>query len=331
MEAHLQTLHLREPFRIAHGTSHTRTVLRVTHNGAVGEAPFVPYYGECPEESLRWVQSLSSLTDAVPENAPRAVRLALDLLRLDAQGRRFKTSLGALFDIPFSQPLPAARSLSIPRSLDELTQKISTASAQFSRFKLKLGSGSVAFDLALVEHAKNTAPHALFFADANGGWSLAEALEILPRLKRLGLAFVEQPVAHTEGPHAWRTLHEQLGTGAPPLYADESVHGAGDIEEIGEWIAGVNVKLLKCGTFAAAVDCIRAARARGLCVLLGCMIESSIGTSAASHLAPLADWIDLDGHLWLQNDDYEGIQFDSRGMLLPPTLSGIGVLPRKSP
>jgi L-alanine-DL-glutamate epimerase-like enolase superfamily enzyme len=329
VDAHLHTLHLREPFRIAHGVSSTRTVLRLSRDGAIGEAPFVPYYEDPPEEVLHWIETLHDPEECGAENAPRTVRLAFELLQLDAEGKRAGKSLGELFKVPFVQPQPVARSVSIPENLEDFSQKILRLTTQFSILKLKLGSGCIAFDKRVVEHAKEAAPEKVLFADANGGWSIEQAVEILPHLKNLGVAFVEQPIARIGGARAWKTLHETLREDAPPLYADESVQNPFQLEEIGEWIAGVNVKLLKCGSFAGALEFIRLARMRGLRVLLGCMIESSIGTTAASHLAPLADWVDLDGHLWVQNDDYTGIQFDSRGMLLPPTFPGIGAQKRE--
>ena len=88
---------------------------------------------------------------------------------------------------------------------------------------------------------------------------------------------------------------------------------------------GINVKLLKCGGVAEAIEAIHTARRLNMRVLLGCMIESSIGVTAAAHLAHLADWIDLDGHLYVANDDFTGVQYDESGNLLLPDRPGIGV------
>jgi L-alanine-DL-glutamate epimerase-like enolase superfamily enzyme len=85
----------------------------------------------------------------------------------------------------------------------------------------------------------------------------------------------------------------------------------------------VNVKLLKCGSFAGAITMIEEARHHGLRVL-GCMIESSIGVTAGAHLAPWADWVDLDGHLYLADDDYSGVLFDASGCVEMPDQPGIG-------
>jgi L-alanine-DL-glutamate epimerase-like enolase superfamily enzyme len=101
-----------------------------------------------------------------------------------------------------------------------------------------------------------------------------------------------------------------------------------DVPQLSGLADGVNVKLLKCGGWHRAREMILAARVHRLRVMLGCMIEGSIGVTAAAHLAPLADWIDLDGHLYVANDDYEGILYDERGMLVMPQMPGIGVTRR---
>ena len=123
-------------------------------------------------------------------------------------------------------------------------------------------------------------------------------------------------------------LRANLPADAPPIFADESVQSAADLPALAHYIDGVNVKLLKCGSFDGAVAMIAAAREHKLGVLLGCMIESSLGITAAAHLAPWADWIDLDGHLHLSNDDFDGLQFSEEGLLIMPPRPGIGAIPR---
>jgi L-alanine-DL-glutamate epimerase-like enolase superfamily enzyme len=321
--AEIKPLRLIEPFRIAHGTSDERSVLRVRWRDHIGEAPFVPYYPEDPEETLAWVTGLEWQPGDPLPRGPRAGVLALDLLDRDVsdglRGIAVREGVGNR-----SAP-PGCRSLSIPGSLDEFAEKVRAAAAQFRVLKLKLGSGDIARDEEIVARAREAAPKAMLFADANGGWSCAEAARILPRLARFGLEFVEQPVSHRGGLDAWRELRSTLASRSLPVFADESLQTADDVLAFAPWIDGVNVKLLKSGTVDGAVAAIRAARALGKQVLLGCMIESSVGVTAAAHLARLADWIDLDGHLWVANDDYEGIRYGDDGSLVLPCKAGIGV------
>jgi L-Ala-D/L-Glu epimerase len=323
-EASIQTLHLREPFRIAHGTSTTRQVLRVHEGGAVGEAPFVPYYDGDPEPALAWVQG------AAGGKSTRATTLALDLLRLDQAGEPlWKVAERALGPGRAFGEIPVCRSLSIPTDLTEFAERVRETAQQFQVLKLKLGSGDLGHDEEVVRTARAAAPSATLFADVNGGWSVAAAVEMMGRLRDSGLALIEQPLHHHEELEAWKELKEISPGGAPPVYADESVCTAEDVRRYAGVVDGVNVKLLKAGTFGGAVEAIRAARRHGLRVLVGCMIESSIGITAAAHLAPWANLTDLDGHLYLTEDDFEGVTFDARGRIEMPERDGIGARPRR--
>jgi L-alanine-DL-glutamate epimerase-like enolase superfamily enzyme len=322
-EAVLKTLHLTEPFRIAHGVSSTRQVVRIIDGRATGEAPFVPYYGESPEDTLAWLQG-----PQVGEGT-RAGRLALDLFHADQKPEplwhRAERTLGP--GRPW-QDIHACRSLGISTDLSAFAEKVRQTARQFRVLKLKLGSGDLVHDEAIVATARDAAPQATMFADVNGGWSVDETVQMLPRLVRYDLALVEQPIHHHGGVDAWSELRSKLPSESLPLYADESAQNAGDVHRLAPLVQGVNVKLLKCGSFAGGIEMIASARQHGLGIILGCMIESSLGTTAAAHLAPWADYVDLDGHLYLADDDYLGITFDAEGRLLMPQENGIGARPR---
>ena len=328
LHVELKTLRLSEPFRIAHGTSDERTVLRLRYGDAVGEAPFVPYYKERTEDTLRWIQGLAWRGGPVPVDGPRAGRLALDLLWHDISGKQRGQTLAGMWRLDTTHLPPGCRSFSIPVDLDVFAKKVRGTSRQFGVLKLKLGSGNVDFDEAICACACEAAPQATIFAEANGGWSAAEAARLIPLLARRGLKFIEQPVHHDGGVEAWKELRAALPSCPLPLYADESVQQADDVVRLKGLVDGVNIKLLKSGSFAEARTAMRFARDLGMKVMLGCMIESSIGVTAAAHLAPLADWIDLDGHLYVANDDYEGIAYSEDGDMIMPGRPGIGVVPR---
>lgn len=316
MEAELHQLILNEPFRIAHGTSNERAVVRVRSGGSVAEAPFVPYYGESPEETLALLRGLASVTDELPDDAPRAARLALDLLRHDMAAKAAGLPLWKHLGLPDPNGKSGCRSFSIPVDLESFKERVGETAVQFRVLKLKLGSGNIDFDEAIVAAAREAAPRATLIADANGGWSPTEAARILPRLEKHELTLVEQPVTHKQGLEPWRELESRLVRRFVPMVADESAQTAADVEPLEPFVDGVNVKLLKCASFDGAREMIAAARARGMKVLLGCMIESNLGTAAAAHLAGCVDWIDLDGHLYVANDDFAGlIRFDANGAL----------------
>lgn len=328
LEASLKTLHLVEPFRIAHGTSATRQVLRVTENGHTAEAPFVPYYEEDPETTL------AALNQAVlPQPLPRTAMLALNLLKHDIVGHatgRSLTDVAAshLVELPRKRLPPGCRSFGIPLDLDIFDQRVREVSQQFRVLKLKLGSGDLGLDVATASVARNAAPDADLIFDVNGGWDPMEAPLMIEKLSYYNPVLIEQPIHHNHGPEAWEELRANLPGNVPPIYADESVQTAEDIPDLAPWVDGVNLKLLKCGSFDAALAFLKRARKLNLQVMLGCMVESSLGTTAAAHLAPWADWIDLDGHLSLTNDDFVGITYDARGNLILPRRAGIGAVPR---
>jgi L-alanine-DL-glutamate epimerase-like enolase superfamily enzyme len=324
LHAEVKTLHLTTPFRIAHGVSSERQVLRVSYGKAMGEAPFVPYYHEDPTETLRWIQELDWNIGPAPQEGPKAGRLALDVLWHDWLGRRDSKPVWQLLGIGTFASASACRSFSIPSDLDEFKELVANVNRQFRVLKLKLGSGNIDFDEAIAAYAHEAAPNAKIFADANGGWSVADASTIIPRLLRRDIAFVEQPVHHERGTDIWRELRSALPSRSMPLFADESAQSAADVDQLAELADGVNVKILKCGGLRQAVTMIERARACRVQVMLGCMIESSIGVTAAAHLAPLADWIDLDGHLYLADDDSMGLNFDDAGELNMPKKPGIG-------
>ncbi|MBK8090605.1 MAG: hypothetical protein IPK32_01045 [Verrucomicrobiaceae bacterium] len=321
MNCHLHTLHLREPFRIAHGTSSTRQVLRIQQDSHTVEAPFVPYYGENPDETLRIV------TQAVlPQKLPQTASLAFNLLRHDilctAQNQPLSSiaadSLGSAGVVP-----PGCRSLGIPDDLAAFADKVRALAADFRVLKLKLGSGDLGLDIATVSVARMAAPEAQIMIDVNGGWDVVQAVSMIEKLAEYEPALIEQPIHHRHGIDAWIDLRANLSAKAPPIFADESAQTAADVEALAPYVDGVNVKLLKCGSFDGAVAMIAAARKHSLRVLLGCMIETSLGVTTAAHLAPWADWIDLDGHFYVANDDFDGLYYD-KGTLLMPQRPGIG-------
>jgi L-alanine-DL-glutamate epimerase-like enolase superfamily enzyme len=323
----IKTLQLIEPFRIAHGTSATRQVLRAADGGLVTEAPFVPYYGEDSAQTLALLQQA-----VLPVSLPRTASLALNLLHHDTVGHQTGRPLADYAQSRLGAPIrptpPGCRSFSIPDDLDAFAEKVSAISRQFPVLKLKLGSGDLGLDIATVSVARQAAPEASLLLDVNGGWDMAEAPLMIEKLAEYSPVLIEQPIHHRLGVEGWEELRALLPGNALPIYADESIQTAEDIVALADFVDGVNIKLLKCGSFDTAVAMISTAREHTLQVLLGCMIETSLGTTAAAHLAPWADWIDLDGHFYVANDDYMGLDYDPRGNLIMPSRPGIGAVLR---
>jgi L-alanine-DL-glutamate epimerase-like enolase superfamily enzyme len=193
------------------------------------------------------------------------------------------------------------------------------AAAGYRRLKVKLGGAA---DLERLEAIRSACDLPLR-VDANEGWEPAEARELMPVLARLGVELIEQPFP--AGEHdAFRELRA-IGGGIP-LVVDEGCHTLRDVAEVATYADGVNLKLAKTGGIREAVRMVHAARALGLVVMLGCMIESSVGISAAAQFASLCDFVDLDGHLLIADDPAEGLGFED-GRIVLSQRPGLGVEP----
>jgi L-alanine-DL-glutamate epimerase-like enolase superfamily enzyme len=201
----------------------------------------------------------------------------------------------------------------------EMLSQARAAAGRFAVLKIKLGFDG---DLEVARRLRHELPGTAFRYDVNEGWDRERAAAGLAVLEDLGAEFVEQPLpaADTEG-MAWLRERTRI-----PLLADEAVLSLEDLDAVGEAYDGVVVKLAKAGGIAAAAALISACAELGMRVLMGCMIESSLGIGAALQLSGLADWVDLDGALLLAEDPYTGIRID--GDLLTATDEpGLGVRP----
>lgn len=193
------------------------------------------------------------------------------------------------------------------------------AVSAFGTLKVKLGFDG---DLELAQALARELPQTTFRYDANEGWSRERAAASLAALAELGAELVEQPLpaADVEG-MAW--LKERTSV---PLFADESVLTIDELDAVAELYDGVVVKLSKAGGIASAFALVSACTGRGLRVLLGCMVESSLGIAAGLQLAGLADHVDLDGALLLADDPFTGIAVEG-DLLTASNEPGLGVRP----
>jgi L-alanine-DL-glutamate epimerase-like enolase superfamily enzyme len=159
--------------------------------------------------------------------------------------------------------------------------------------------------------------------DGNEGWTVETARELMPTLRELGVEFVEQPfpAEDLDSFRALRELPDRL-----PVIVDEGCRTLADVAPIATYADGVNIKLAKAGGLREALRMIHAARALGLQVMLGCMIESELGIAHAAQVAPLVDHVDLDGHLLLADSPFRGLGF-ADGRLVLADRPGLGVEP----
>jgi L-alanine-DL-glutamate epimerase-like enolase superfamily enzyme len=330
------TLNLKTPFRIAHGTSTARHNVLVHLGDGLGEGSPVPYYGYSQAETVAYLQRLDpdallgddplALEDALDRlpPGPGPARAAIDIALHDHWARQLGQPLYRLWGLnPTRAPL-SSLTISITEDEDELRRRVRAAGG-FPILKLKLGTGDLEADEAIV-HMVRRETDARLCVDANSAWRVDEAAYIIPRLAAYDLLFIEQPIPRASI-EDWHRLRRLLPRGLPPIIADESVRQASDIPPLAGAADGINIKLTKAGGLREARRMIVLARALDMQVMLGCMVESSIGVTAAAHLAPLVDFADLDGNLDVVNDPYVGVKMES-GRLHLPSGAGLGVVPR---
>ena len=315
-------LELREPFVIArsdHGSGHAATTTIVElrddrHPGLVGVGEGYPdaYYGETPDTmSAVWPRLLAAIGE--PEltvdglaaaakamsssiahhgSAKCAIDIALHDLAAQVAGVPVHALLGLTADLP---PTDFTIGIDTPAVVAERASR----AAHFPALKIKVGGPS---DLATLE-----AVRAVFGGpirvDANTGWALDDAIALLPDLQRLGVELIEQPF-RAGRLDLLRQLQERS---ALPIVADESAVTIEDLDALVGVVAGVNVKLAKCGGVGPAKRMLERARELGFRTFLGCMEETSVGIAASAAVASLADWVDLDGNLLLADDPFSGL------------------------
>ncbi len=244
-----------------------------------------------------------------------AARAAVNMALYDWIGKKLNLPVWKFLGInPFLKESQTSYTISID-SLRRLDEKIEQA-RDFAFLKVKLGTPE---DYDIIKSIRRLTDKTIW-VDANEGWERNEAVEKIKWLESENVEFVEQPlvIADLEGMH-W--LKKQVKM---PLLADESVKTSQDIPRLLNAFDGINIKLMKCGGITEALTMIRLARACGLKIMLGCFIESSLGISAGAQLAPLCDYIDLDGHLFLRQDPYQGISIQN-GRISLSDQDGLGV------
>lgn len=335
------TIQLKIPFRIAHGVSEQRhnVIAALEHDGlqGIGEGAAVVYHGETQAGITEYLEDLRRLPGVMDEDpdrledilqrlpaGSRAARAAFDFALHDLWGQRLGQPLYRLLGLnPQRIPLTSYTvGMDEPQAMAERARE-----SGYPIIKVKLGSGD---DEAMLAAIRSATP-ARLRVDANAGWSRQQAAALIPRLVQYDLEFVEQPlpVGDIEGLRWLRAELKAAGVQAQ-IFADESVKSARDVAAHAGAVDGVVIKLMKTGGLREGLRAIHTARSLDMQVMLSCMVETSLGVTAAAHLAPLCDYVDLDGPLLIANDPFEGVRYEGARLTLPDR-PGIGVKRRVSP
>jgi len=326
------TLKTKHPFVIARGGGDDYRVVwvRLTDaDGAEGwgEADPSKYYGETADTVLAVLQKLephlpkdafeleaaeARFAQVVPKNG--AARAALSAALHDLFGKRLGQPLWRLWGLDPAKAPYSSFTIGIDTA-EQIRLKVAEAAA-YPILKIKLGTDHDEDILRTIRDATDKPIR----VDANAGWTRERAIALLPVLKEYGVEFVEQPLP----PDDLEGIAAVRRRGVLPVVVDESCLVAADIPRVAAAADGINIKLAKCGSLREALRMIATARAHSMLVMVGCMIESSLGITAAAHFTPLVDAADLDGAALTANDPFIGATIDG-GKIRLPTGPGLGV------
>ena len=335
------TVNKRFPLTISRGTTAqtTNVWLRVEQDGIEGWGEASPFSLGNHQQSTEIIQD--ALQQVAPElekfsplerqqidlvlskaQLPSAARAALDVALHDWLGKRVGLPLWQLWGLDRSRIVPTSVTIGI--NSPEAARARVRDWLEFTDvrvLKVKLGSpGGISADQAMLMAVREEAPDPALYVDANGGWNLDEAIAMCNWLASVGVKYVEQPLPRGEE----KSLPELKERSPLPIFVDESVLTSYDIPQLAGCVHGINIKLMKAGGLTEVMRMIHTARAYGLQVMFGCYSDSSLANTAAAHLSPLADYLDLDSHLNLIDDPFTGVVLKD-GRVLPNDKPGLGV------
>ena len=248
---------------------------------------------------------------------PPGARCALDIALHDLVGKDAGRPLWQLLGLDPSRTPVTSFTIGIDTP-DVMLAKLAEI-ASHPVVKVKLGfAGDIEVLAAMRQRYTGT-----LRVDANEAWTPEQTVANLRELEKYDVEFCEQPIP-AGTPERLRWIRERVRV---PLVTDEDSRDARDLLALAGCVDGINVKLVKCGGIREALAMIATARALGLRIMLGCMVESAILTTAAAHLSPLVDWADLDGPFLTASDPFSGVTYD-RGKLVLPAGPGLGVVER---
>jgi L-alanine-DL-glutamate epimerase-like enolase superfamily enzyme len=331
LSARIASLELAETFTIARGSQDTAdvVVVELRHEGVsgFGEAAPIDAYDESAESALAYIEGVGEelgddpfALEEVMQRLPAeqfAARAAIDAALHDLCGKLVGEPVWRLLGLERSGP-PTSWTIGLGDP-DEMARKAerAVASGRFKRLKLKIG-GRDGLDVERVRAVEAVSDVPLQ-VDVNEYWTLDEALDVLPQLDDLGVEYCEQPLRRGDEDGV-----KLVGESPIPIYVDEDCHTLGDVAACARVAHGINIKLAKSGGIREAVRMAHAARALGLGVMLGCMIESGLGIAAGAAIGSLCDFVDLDGNLLIANDPWPGVELVD-GVQTPSEEPGLGV------
>lgn len=323
-------LRLKDTFRISRGELDTKNVVIVRIEEGIGESSPSSYYGESHETVQKFfemmrpkieyaenAEEVRALLNQETQGFNQAAKAALDMALLDWEGKIKEKPVYKMLGLSGQIIKPISHTIGIdtPGKMQEKTLK----AKDFDILKVKMG---VPGDIELVKAVREVTDKKIR-VDANAGWETEEAIMKINELEDLGVELIEQPLK----PENKKGLQEIRKNTFLPIILDEPVCTSGDIPQWAGLCDGINIKLMKSGGISEAFNMIKLAKSLGMKIMLGCMIESSLGITAAAQLASEADYLDLDSHLLIENDPYLGVSLKN-GKLVLNQRPGLGLTDR---
>lgn len=335
------TLNMNAPF-VTHKATHVKVphiIIQIKHNDIIGfgQTVILPYYYYHLDEMQNVFQSLekcnlffnqtktfhsTNFEEVISEigkieNLNLNIYSAIEMALLDLFSKTHKQSLHEFLGITTEKKLISSMTLGI-KTLDLLKSDLEKY-MQWPVLKIKM-SANLVENLEKIKFIRNYY-NGNIRIDANGSWDRTKAIFMLTELKDYNIEFIEQPIA----PQQHELLRELNAFSEIPLFVDEDCQNMDDLYKLAGIVSGVNIQAYKSGGLTKLVKMLQEAKKLGLKTMLGCQAESCLGISALAHIASLADYLDLDGHLDFIDDKFTGIEIEN-GLITLPKTYGIGAV-----
>lgn len=326
-------LQLTHVFTIANSSRRTTPVVlvEIAYEGLIGygEASLPPYLGESQVSVIEFLKKVDleqfsspfqledilTYVDSIAENNT-AAKASIDIALHDLVGKIMQQPWHKIWGLDKNKTLSTTFTIGI--DTDEVVKQKTLEAAPYNILKVKLGRET---DKQMIRAIRSVTDKPIA-VDANQGWKDKHyALDMIHWLQEQGIVMIEQPMSkHRLDDNAWITERSPL-----PIFADEAFQRLTDVLPLRGAYTGVNIKLMKCTGMREAHKIALVAASANMKVMLGCMTETSCAISAATQLAPLAEWADLDGNLLIDNDCFDGVKIE-KGKLILNDRPGIGVI-----
>lgn len=329
---HSLTHQLKEPFTISRGSYSERKALIVELSldgkSGFGEAVEHSYYGIERDDLIAKAESLRSTIESyrfdTPEkfwdflsphfSGPGFLQCAIDNAAHDLYGKLLGKACHEIWNLDTSV-LPKSSYTLVINSIDKMVEKLQSTS--YDIYKVKLGTPH---DMEIMR-ALRANTNAVLRVDANCAWTAGQTIVYAKEMKNLGVEFIEQALKADD----WEGAEQVFEETVLPVLADEACVREEDVERCAHHFHGINIKLMKCGGLTPARRMATKAKALGLKVMCGCMMESSVGMSAIAQFLPMLDYVDMDSALFLSNDPAKGVKVLEDGSVWLPELPGLGI------